>query len=88
MLLEELSKGGDRNIKGICAIVLFKTRKVCLPIDSAGGLEVADGGRRFSVDVVLQAIKGLDVGIVEKTALLEEEREVCLATGLGVLVVV
>jgi hypothetical protein len=53
--------------------VLLDARQLDLGLDTLGGLEVADGGLGLGVDVELERTKRLCLGVVEETALLEEE---------------
>jgi hypothetical protein len=73
VLLEQLGEGRDGNIKSVEAIVLLDARQLDLGLDTLGGLEVADGGLGLGVDVELERTKRLCLGVVEETALLEEE---------------
>jgi hypothetical protein len=46
-------------------------------------LEVTDGRLGLFIDVVLEGVEGLGIGIVEEATLLEEERGVELTTSLS-----
>jgi hypothetical protein len=83
VLLEQFCESRDGDVEGVGAKVLLDTGDVGLLGNASGGLEVSDGGLRLGVDVVLEGAKALGVGVVEESALLEEERKVGLAAGLG-----
>lgn len=82
MLLEELGKGGNGNVEGVGAVVLFDSGEFRLLLKTSEGLEVADGWLGLGVDVILERREGLGFGVVEETALLKQERGNELATNL------
>ena len=82
MLLEELGKGGDRDIERVGAIVLLEALQLGGGRDAAGLLELFELRRRLRVDVVGKSAEGLGLGVVEEAALLEKEREVGPASDL------
>jgi hypothetical protein len=82
MLLEELGEGRDRDIEGIRAIVLLEALQLLSRLDTARLLEVADKRFRVGVKDVRQRGKRTRLGVVEETALLEEERNIGLVADL------
>lgn len=82
MFSEEFSKGGNRNVKSVGAIVLLKSSKLSLRTDAIRLLKFLDLGLRLGVDLVGQRAKRLLRGIVEKTALLEQKRHARFITDL------
>ena len=82
MLLEKLGKGRDGNIEGVGAIVLLEALDVSGAGDAPGALEGLELGLLVGVDEVDQGPEGLVFGVVEKSALLEEEGQIRLASDL------
>lgn len=62
--------------------MLFNSGEFRLLLETPEGLKVADGGLGLGVDVISKRGEGFSFGIVEKTALLEEKREIILAANL------
>jgi hypothetical protein len=71
MFPEKFGEGGNRDIKGVGAIVLFEPRQFSLCSDASALLELVEEGFGFGVDFVGQGAEGLLDGIVEKAPLLE-----------------
>lgn len=84
MFFEELGKGGHRDIERVGAIVLLELRQIGLCGDASIFLELIDARFGFGIDLVRQGTEGLLGGIVEETALLEQERDIGLIIGLNI----
>jgi hypothetical protein len=59
MLLEELGKGRNGDVKGVGAIVLFQALQLGGTRNTPGGLELLELRLRLVVDVVDKGAKGL-----------------------------
>lgn len=73
MLFEEFCKCRDRDIESVCAIMLLDTGQLGLLVDTLGGLELANGRLRLTIDGIGEGLKGLGIRIIEETAFLEQE---------------
>lgn len=62
--------------------MLFQSLQLCGVRDTLGLLEGLDCWLRLDVDGIVEGGEALLVGVVQKSALLEEEREVVLAINL------
>jgi hypothetical protein len=82
MLLEELGEGRNGDIERVGAIVLLDSLDLRRAGDAPGLLEPLNLGLGLGVDVVLERVERLPLRIVEKAALLEEERDVLLSANL------
>jgi hypothetical protein len=82
VLLEELGEGGNGNVKGVGSIVLLDACNLGLLVQASGGLEMANLGLGVDVDIILKSAEGICLGVIEESALLEQERSVELATSL------
>lgn len=71
MFSEEFGKGGNRNVEGVCAVVLFKSCELSLGTDTFRLLELFDLGLGLGIDFVGQRTEGLFRRVVEKSPLLE-----------------
>ena len=82
MLLKEFGEGGYRDIEGIIAIVLMDSGQLGRGGYTSGFLEVFQKRFGIGIDSVSQRLEGALFGIIEESALLEEERDVFLAPSL------
>ncbi|KAI6750013.1 hypothetical protein HG531_007278 [Fusarium graminearum] len=83
VLLEQFGKGGNGDIEGVGAIVLLNARQLGLGLVTLRGLEVTDGRLGLGINIVLESVECLGIGIVKEASLLEKERGVELATSLS-----
>lgn len=83
MLFEQLGKRRNRNVERVHAIVVFKPLELGRARDTSRFLECLELGFRVGVDEIGQGAKRLGFGIIQEAALLEEERQILLASDLG-----
>lgn len=80
MFLEQLGEGRDRNIERVVAIVLLDPIYFGGRSETLGLLEGLELGLGFGVEGVGERGEGALLSIVEEAALLEQERDILLAT--------
>lgn len=73
MFLEEFCEGRNRDVEGVATIVLFQFLEFCGLCDAPRLLERLDGRLWFRVDGIVEGSEALLVGMVQESALLEEE---------------
>lgn len=82
MFLEELSERRNGDVKGVRAIMLLEVLELGGTGDALGFLEDLELRGGVRIDKVRQRAEGLLVVLVEESALLEEERDICLLSNL------
>ena len=82
MLLEELGKRWYGNIERIGAVVLLQSAQIGRTCDAFGPLERFQLGFWVGIYLVREGPERVRFGIVEESALLEEEGQVRLASDL------
>ena len=82
VFLEELGEGRDGDVERVGAIVLLQAVELRGGRDALGLLEGFELGLGLFIDLVRKGAERVGLGIVEESALLEEERGVGLASGL------
>jgi len=82
VLFEEFSEGGNWNIESIIAIMLLDSGEFGSSGYPSRLLEMFESWLGFGVDGVRKRFKGVLCGIVEESALLEQERNIIFAPSL------
>jgi hypothetical protein len=82
MLLEELDESGNGNIESVVTVVVVHAINLGLGCKTLAVLEVLESGLWLGVEDIGQRSEGTSFGVVQKSALLEKERQGLLATGV------
>lgn len=80
VLLEQLAERRDGDVERVEAIVVRKTGDFLFALETAGELVVGEFGT--GIDGVDERREGSGFGVVEETALLEQERDLLLVASL------